>query len=83
VSAVRASLLTLALAAALAARLYRRVRNGSWCEDAAADRARGNGLGVTSIGATSAAATKAITVALGKPTGHPNAGCAAAYAETG
>lgn len=42
----------------------------------------GNGLGVTSFGATSAAATKAITAELGKPTGHPKAGCTAAYAET-
>jgi hypothetical protein len=42
----------------------------------------GNGLGVTNFGATSAAATKAITAELGKPTGHPNAGCTAAYAET-
>ena len=42
----------------------------------------GNGLGVVSFGATAASATKTLTAALGKPTGHPSAGCTSAYTET-
>ncbi len=42
----------------------------------------GNGLGVVNFGATASSATKALTAALGKPTGHPSAGCSRAYAET-
>jgi hypothetical protein len=42
----------------------------------------GNGLHVTSFGATAATATRAISAALGDPTGHPSAGCSAAYTQT-
>ena len=42
----------------------------------------GNGLGVVSFGATAASATAALSAVLGKPTGHPSAGCTSAYAQT-
>jgi len=42
----------------------------------------GNGLGVARYGATFSSATKAISAVLGKPTGHPTAGCTGEYAQT-
>lgn len=41
----------------------------------------GNGLGVVNFGATAFSATKALTAVLGKPTGHPSAGCTSAYTQ--
>lgn len=45
-------------------------------------RLDGNGLGVTTYGATVSAATKAISAVLGNPTGHPAAGCTGRYEQT-
>lgn len=45
-------------------------------------RLDGSGLGIVNFGAATSAATKALTARFGTPTGHPSAGCIAAYSQT-